>query len=820
MGINTDFYTGLHNFNYGREVADVKIADWSYTGTNSGSIGALTMNSGEIGIELDPSIIPWKINQNSDVMRRYYAYFQASGDGVPINKYTKAHKGIKNGYRFILGTQDNWTSIPSGAPSNYNYANPIWNTRHNHWTDLTAYEQTALPYEKKLYPFADFNYHETIAVPRIAYISKSDLIADESPYNYNTIALTSIDDTFIENNYICGVKITLYTGGINTETGSYETDALRCQLIPFDPVNPSLYAASEFDDYGAETLQYWNNILDFNDNRDQSGFCAIGGYYPRRSIIRNATPTALEWYRDGNSGAYSAYDKPPTIGGAIEYSESDTDSYNMYQWRFRGSSSSWTYGSGIPKNLNSFTAQELRDYVHTQLAYLGFLFTDSLQNARYGFLPSKAAQYYVPEIDSDGVTTGNYAPYPDSEYLNTDWTTGVPDVTPYDPETDIPDDDPNEYDDNTTVLNNVRIIPKFCTRYIMTSAQMSHAYGFLTTAISTDVDSDFWSKQKLYTNNPIDVVQNVMLFPFDISEFQTDEPSFLDLQFGQLIDTDYKVQVNREQFCTIDMGSCTYYPHMGNSADDFRNYPPYSSALLYIPYCGSVEIDPNLYLGHTISVKIICDMATGSCLALIYRDNMIVDSISGTMGISVPLSGIQTQTLANAERQAETNLKTARINTVSTFAGSLLKIKASETGGGIAGLKTGGLGGAIAGAAVGKITGTANAVPNVLNAVENLKNAQYDLEHISVPYKTIGTATATTSFANERKCRLVIRRPVMLNYNPEIYAHSTGYSCIKTGVVGDFTGYTEFQTVNLDGISATSKEKEMLFNLLQGGVYL
>ena len=283
------------------------------------------------------------------------------------------------------------------------------------------------------------------------------------------------------------------------------------------------------------------------------------------------------------------------------------------------------------------------------------------------------------------------------------------------------------------------------------------------------------------------------------------EAAYKDLTFGQLVDSGYSVQLNREQYCVINMGECVYYPTFGNSVDDFRNYPPYSSATLYIPYCGSVEIDPNLYMGHTIGVKIIVDMGTGSCLALILRDKLVVDSISGTMGITIPITGIQTQTLAAAERQAESQLKTARNSAIKQFAKGAATIIAAPVSGGVVG--------------VAAMTAYQTTVGDIAQAKDTITKAQFNLEHINVPYKTIGTATSTTSFANERKCRLIVRRPVMMNFDSVRYAHNTGYACLKTGNVSDFTGYTEFQTVDLSGINATSTEKEMIFKLLQGGIF-
>lgn len=454
-----------------------------------------------------------------------------------------------------------------------------------------------------------------------------------------------------------------------------------------------------------------------------------------------------------------------------------------------------------------------RKYLLSQAAYLGGYFTDKSLTAYGGELNS--ADMYLGIIESDGMTAGRYQR--GAEIV-------PPDID--DPWTDIgfvpppPDPDPNEYDDNETVLNNVAIIPKFTTRYILTTGEISHAHSFLMSEISSNVDSDFWSSQTLYVNNPIDVVQSVILFPFNIANYQTDEPSYKDLAFGQLIDDGYSVQLNREQYCVLNLGSCTYFPKFGNNEKDFRNYPPYSSATLYIPYCGSVEIDPNLYMNHRISVKMIVDMATGSCLALIYRDNMVVDSISGTIGITFPITGIQSQTLAAAERQAEQQLKTARVNGAFNVANAVTGVSGGAAGGAAAGFMSGGLAGAIAGGIIGGASKAVSGAQTVYNDVQNIKNAQYNLEHVQVPYKTIGTATASTSWANERKCRLIIRRPLMMNYDPETYGHTVGYACLQTATVGEFSGFTVFQTVNLDGISATEQEKTELFNILQGGVYL
>lgn len=165
-------------------------------------------------------------------------------------------------------------------------------------------------------------------------------------------------------------------------------------------------------------------------------------------------------------------------------------------------------------------------------------------------------------------------------------------------------------------------------------------------------------------------------------------------------------------------------------------------------------------------------------------------------------------------------MKTARVNGAFDVANAITGVSNGAAGGAAAGLMSGGLAGAIVGSAIGGISKAVGGAQTVYNDVQNIKNAQFDLEHINVPYKTIGTATPSTSWANERKCRLIIRRPLMMQYASSTYAHNSGYACLKTGNVGDFSGYTVFQSVDLSGISATANEKAQLLNILQGGVYL
>ena len=60
----------------------------------------------------------------------------------------------------------------------------------------------------------------------------------------------------------------------------------------------------------------------------------------------------------------------------------------------------------------------------------------------------------------------------------------------------------------------------------------------------------------------------------------------------------------------------------------------------------------------------------------------------------------------------------------------------------------------------------------------------------------------------------------MLTEDLSEYAHTVGFACLTPGVVSDFSGYTEFESVDLSGVQATAAEKDMLQKLLQAGVYI
>lgn len=258
-------------------------------------------------------------------------------------------------------------------------------------------------------------------------------------------------------------------------------------------------------------------------------------------------------------------------------------------------------------------------------------------------------------------------------------------------------------------------------------------------------------------------------------------------------------------YSLFDMGSYNLPFYYG----DFRDY--LTKVVLYIPYCGSAELDAKMYLGHTINIKMSVDFVTGNCTGYIFRDNLLIDSINGNCGIDVPITAFAQGNYQNAIaaqlqtlRQAENNQLLSGLGLV----GGLIGTAASAATGNMIGA-AGGLG-AIAGGAIG-----------LINASENIDNIQYNIDHTAPTLSTVSAAAPFNAALTETSARLWIIRPQTdIDFNADIYRDTVGYASAIPGKIGDFTGYVECTNPDLSGITATDAELAMIKTALQQGVYV
>lgn len=525
------------------------------------------------------------------------------------------------------------------------------------------------------------------------------------------------------------------------------------------------------------------------------------------------------WSSEYNNTNYS--DRSPAvrlIGGGAHVFDGSFGASSLSSYTFANSSvsrNSWgiipdsriaykySRWADYPSIFNYFTGEE----VLKNVAAFGLFFalTETAAASETIGASTLSDSIYLGVMDDRGYTYGNYvrgracASEPQSS-----WTDAITDAeaagfAPLDPSGSLPEPpDPNTYDrDNETVLPS-NAFTSGNDLYAITIGALSNIISKVNLEAS-GVSSTVEVVQEFLTNNPIDVIKGVLYYPFNITEYIETELTQTEIILGNIATgiNGYKVA---QRAAVVDAGSCTYYPP--NGLNDFRSYEPYSSAELYIPYCGSVKISPSDYIGHKVGVKYLIDIESGGCIALVYRDNLAIDAIAGQIGVSCPITGVQTSNFAAAQEQAQRN----SIN-------SKIAIGAAAVGVGAA-VFTAGSSLALTAAAVG-------GVATLTTAGTRLAASEYELEHQKIPYKSVGSAGAATATANEQFCRLVIHRPVLLEgADLDSFGEVNGFACCITAQLASFTGFTQVSLADLSGISCTASERSALLSALQSGVIL
>ena len=832
MQINTEFYgTESEQIAIDSYRTAIKTPKWTShgeSGVYDGSLYALNKyynnNASSGTVNLDASIIPWCINSESVILNRKYAFPYTNSDynggtqSTPTdNDYSilasrdwkcasdEAIVKSANGFQFmIVGYSSISTSdIDLDSPP-YSPPRNTYNQRYSPYdfaSQFLDYSQS-----KRTRLICAFDYSDTVTTARVACVNKekyTNLFNDDDEYKFKSSSypfklgditfydIKDINNIDLNTQLVIGFQVRLYSGYYN----SNRTRVLL-NIVPFDGYN-----AIEFNNIPSRK-DYLTNLLFGWSGDSQANWFSIGGILYRFNWGYGSGDN-LDVYIGKEYANNIYYTKESNESYAFKTVSGDCLNSEFIYKQYPRSARQMTI---LFKTYNDLGLDGIRNFIMQQLAYLGFWIVDNLTDARTK--TTKDNHFYLPLFDDNSVTTGQYKRYDDAQNeKNFAWNENIFEQANY-----TPIADPNTYDDNKTVLNTLSTIyDRFTNEYILNGTQLLSLKNELYTTISSDVDSSFWSSQKFLTNNPLDVVKGLTFYPFDVAN-KAPNTGTLDNDTIVLgtIDTGVNATALIDSFIVIDCGSCTYFPVYG--VNDFRSYAPYSSAELHIPYCGSVEISPELYLNHTISVKMIVDLKTGAALALIYRDGMAVDSVGGTVGITIPISGIERETLAAAEHQALSQYKTARNTAIGNIASFALDNKNLISNVGNFGI----VGAAMSAGSMLKKSGQA---ANVANSLQNVEDAQYDLQHIEVPYKTIGTASSVTSYANEPFCRLIIKRPIMLDgYSQSDFAHCYGFATNKTGVVSDFSGYTQFASVDLSGVECSESMKAQIKAIMLSGV--
>lgn len=289
-----------------------------------------------------------------------------------------------------------------------------------------------------------------------------------------------------------------------------------------------------------------------------------------------------------------------------------------------------------------------------------------------------------------------------------------------------------------------------------------------TTAQLKELSSYLWSNNfdintfKKIFNNPIDLVLGLSIVPVAVPA-----GGMAEVGIGY-VGTGIYMTKAATRWVTVQCGTVTLKRFTGSYLD----FDPYVTVDIYLPFIGVRHLKADEVMGKTVKCTYKVDILSGACVAWLDIDNHVMYTYQGQCASSVPITAGDTS-----------NLIQGMINIV---------------GGAVGGAIKGGVGGAIAG---GVAAASAVAVTDGKLQVDRAGNIASTGGFLAYkyPFITINAPWAAT---------------------PKNQHMFTGYPLYATKKIGNMSGYTEIDKINLTGVLGTEDEKAEIISLLKGGVYL
>lgn len=276
---------------------------------------------------------------------------------------------------------------------------------------------------------------------------------------------------------------------------------------------------------------------------------------------------------------------------------------------------------------------------------------------------------------------------------------------------------------------------------------------------------------------PLDHIVGVYQAPFNIPEFSN--CGTLTNIFVGKYDTNVQGMplLNQGSYSTTGIIASKYIEPTHNN---FLDYEPYTSLSLYLPFCGSCNLDANLFVGKTVNVIYYFDIFSGDVIANVYANGTLYKTLSGNFTISQPI------TSQNVGLQKDTVIKGAV---------------------GVATNMLGTAGFAMSGNISGALSGAVGATISSISTYTHLNGIS--------PVATKGGGGRSIFYT----CKNIILYKSTAIENHGAYEKYRGKVCNYDSKLSECHGYTVVDNPHIE-IKCTNTEKDEITKLLEQGVIL
>ena len=647
---------------------------------------------------------------------------------------------------------------------------------------------TTMSYTGKI--ILDYNYKNLFVVPWVS-CKATGYTSSISSYTLYEYIETAKYETLPE---VIGIQFAAYFGDGSVSRSSGGIGIISDCNFP----GSDLY-------YGSNTFwtQFGCSIL-YNTTESSTSARSIIG------CLHNSTTTINNTVGDAITALAYKYSKTESTSVPVYYFDPDNDIWTVNKTAVRSGNTVW-YEYPYINVTSADIATRLKEYVLSQIAYLGFPFVYDPALVSQGQIGDLGV--YLPKFDANGVTTGEYEEGDAALRLpNADWTDGRT-GSGYDPTRKPGEDDFGDLTNRRPTRVQTGSVNYYVTNYetIYTLQRFLNAQYVPSGA---DLTADFKG------TNPADYIVSIQKYPVALPTAGSSLVPDEDVYIGK-INTAIKafrlpasLQGGTDKY--LDFGTTDISPYFSTTID-FRDY--LSKILLFMPFVGTAELDPKIFIGHTLGLIYNIDYLTGSVAAEIKRDGLTIETRTAKLAQTVPFFAGNMGQYQNEIAQTGFAIEQSKIKQITGAVTTLLSI------GGAAATVAGG-GSELAG--LGSGAGLIRGASNMLLERINQESLEYRLEHTQPQIGTISTASAGNAFLLDDRARVLIWRPYMLpGYDQATYSHVVGHATLRAAALSEFSGLTVAAAAELSNIytldgtkSASEQELKLIKQALLAGVYI
>lgn len=231
-----------------------------------------------------------------------------------------------------------------------------------------------------------------------------------------------------------------------------------------------------------------------------------------------------------------------------------------------------------------------------------------------------------------------------------------------------------------------------------------------------------------------------------------------------------------ERYSQVNFGVFDMSNYGWDDWNDFSN----TTASLYLPFYGRINLDVNAFIRGSIEILAVCDTYTGNVVYWVYTK---------------PMQAEREYLYGVYEGQSAVQIPIANTYTPNIFG----KIMAG-VGAGVSGI------GSIA---IGNASQALSSISSLLASLPSQFEQKVDTSH------TLDSAANATS---PLQLRLDISRREMLR--PEQYREIASIPAFVTERLGDLEGFVRVHSADYSGLKCEQSEKEIIKQMLEEGVYV